>query len=71
MKEMQFTTEELQDLVLALNTQLSQVRMRNIKQGKPMMNESAERVNNMCSRAYALLIEALSEECGEIIGILE
>lgn len=63
MKEMQFTADELQTLVWALNSQLSQVRIRNVENGRPMMNETATRLSDMCSRAYALLTEALYEEC--------
>ncbi len=63
MKNMQFTVDELQALVWALNSQLSQVRIRNIENGRPMMNETATRLSDMCGRAYTLLTEALYEEC--------
>ena len=66
MKEMQFTTVELQTLVWALNSQLSQVRMRNIDNGKPMMSGAAERLSDMCGRAYQLLVKALDEECNDL-----
>ncbi len=55
MKEMQFTTDELQTLVWALNSQLSQVRIRNVESGRPMMNETATRLSDMCGRAYMFL----------------
>lgn len=63
MAKIQFTTDELQTLVWALNSQLSQVRMRNIENGRPMMSETATRLSDMCGRAYMLLTKTLDEEC--------
>ena len=63
MAEMQFTTNELQTLVWALNNQLSQVRMNNIKIGKPTMSGGAQSLSDMCGRAYQLLVKTLDVEC--------
>ena len=63
MEEMQFTTDELQTLVWALNSQLSQVRMNNIKSDKPTMSGGAKSLSDMCGRAYQLLVKTLDEEC--------
>lgn len=62
MAEMQFTTDELQTLVWALNSKLIESKMAAIKAERPY-SEATERLNKMCSRAYHLLVKTLDEEC--------
>lgn len=62
MAEMQFTTDELQTLVWALNSKLVESKMAAIKAERPY-SETTERLNDMCSRAYQLLVKTLDEEC--------
>lgn len=62
MAEMQFTTDELQTLVWALNSKLVESKMAAIKAERPY-SEVTERLNDMCSRAYHLLVKILDEEC--------
>lgn len=69
MKEIQFTTDELKTLVWALESKSYQIQMENLKNGKPIMNEPATRLNNMYGQAYQLLTQALEEECKDTAPI--
>lgn len=69
MKEIQFTTDELKTLVWALESKSYQTQMENLKNGKPIMNETVIKLNNMCCRAYQLLTQVLEEECKDTAPI--
>lgn len=63
MKEMQFTTRELELLVWALNNQVHETFALNRKSGKvPAKDERVELLSNMCGKAYQLMIQAHKEK---------
>ena len=62
MTEIQFTTDELQMLVWALNSKFVEAKMADIKEDRPD-SQGTKMLSDMCSRAYQSLVKALDEEC--------
>ena len=48
--------------LLPLSSKLIELKMAAIKAERPY-SEATERLNDMCSRAYQLLVKTLDEEC--------